>query len=296
MKRKRIWVLAVVPLIVGFVFAKQLADKRPQLVARDVFADAGLIFSGDEQRFAAVRDESAYQRISAQIVGNFGAERIEVLTDSIDPFLFFSPDGKWIYQLDLDSYYGSTNDMGMDYRNPRPDEKIGLVGRNGLDNQSRATIRFTFPGPQKDFYGAYLFDHEIVVESREKTWYLDANNLRILNTQVQKRSLTSVHLCPDGKTLYRRVYGHTDFWEFLDLPTEKTLWKLPDDNSGFPKISGDGRLSLRIEQGEVVARDTRTGVEKWRLRGPQSGVIALAPDQSAIYEARPNGELWKWPR
>ena len=300
MKRKWMLSLAALPLIVGLVVAKSLADENSRLVARDIFADAKLIFSADEKRVLAVRDESAYGRISAQIVELPGESRVEVLTDSIDAFLFFSPNGQWVYQLDLDSYYGSTDDLGMDYRRPTPDEKIGIVGRDALHDQSKATIRFTFPGSDKDFYGAYLHGREIIVESRQRTWHLDANDLQILSSQPRKRKLTYVRLCPDGETLchrvYRKVDNGTDFWEFLDLKTGKPLWKMPDDNTGFPQLSSDGQLLLKNKNGEVIARDTRTGAEKWRFRGPQSSVVALSPDQSAVYEARENGELWKWPR
>ncbi len=288
MKRELIWALAIVPLIFSPAMAEPLVDKSPRLVARN-FEVVELIFSTDGKWLFGDNGFMVGQTLALT-----GGARARIFSDSQDNFIGFSPDDKWIFQLGLDSYEGFIDDEGYDFRNPTPDGIIGIVGRSTREG-SKETIRFTFTGARADFYGAYLRDDEIIVESREMTYHLDAHNLRVLRTEPQTRTLRNViWLLGDGKTVL--VSGGRLGLKFVDLPTEKTLWTQPyGAGSGF-RFTLDGRLILRMESGVIVAREARTAKEVWRFRGPASRYFWLSPDQTAIYEARPNGELWKWPR
>ena len=279
MKRTWMWGLAALPVVVGLVFAQALADKRPRLVARGVVTSF-LKFSPDGRLLFA---HSPAQTFGVTIALKDGS-RTQIPGDYNPETAFFSSDSRRIYEI---FSLSEVNMEGIDvyYR---------IVGHDARDGKSATKFAFPSTGLLED---AYVRGDQIVVESSAKIWYLNARDMKVTGAQSRKQHLSSVHLlCPDGQTVCRRNQVPTDVWEFVDLPTGKLLWKLPLDDTGYPIFSSDGRLTLRKSGDQVIARDTRTGAEKWRLRGPQSSVIALAPDQSALYEARENGELWKWPR
>ena len=287
MKRKIIGVLTALLLSFGSAKADSTIDPRARLVARD-FDVVGLAFSADEKWLFGHNG-----RGSGQTLALTGGARAKIFSDSMDGYIGFSPDDRWLYQLDLDSYEGFIDDYGVDFRFPTPDDVIGIVGRSTRAG-SKETIRFTFPGARRDFYGASVRGDEVIAESREMTYYLDARDLSILRTQPQTRTLKNVYLLGDGKTLLGTAEDLG--LKLVDLATEKTLWKQPyKSGSGF-RLTPNGRLLLRMESGVIVARNTRTAKEEWRFRGPTSHSFWLSPDESAIYEARQNGELWKWPR
>ena len=170
-------------------------------------------------------------------------------------------------------------------------------------NSGRIEGKFRFPR-NAELYGVWWHEEEIIAESPYQTWHFEPRTLHLVSTQRQHRTQTwswrkqaYCDLCPDGQTLHcMRLYTR----EYIDLRTGKTLWKESNDSrkggENTVGYSANGRTVLMHKDKDVIARDTRTGKEQWRLRGLQSSVIALAPDQSAIYEARQNGELWKWPR
>ena len=287
MKRKGILVVAVLPLVIGLFVAKRLADKRPNVVTHGVgFKSAKfLAISPNGERMFVwpyVAPSDPNHDSSAQIVSLCDGSRVDVPVDSLDSDwfgAFFSSDSQRIYQL---SFH---NDM-------IGDKGVDLVRISARDGRKKKEFLFA---EVNEFYGFYARGNEVIAESPHRTWHLNANHLQILTLQTRNRSpdLDYGLLCPDGKTVMKPNY-YPD--EFRDLETGKLLWRLPEEIPQNPKFSPDGRTLLTQKNGEVIARDTRTGIEKWRLRGPQSSVLALAPDESAIYEARENGELWKWPR
>ena len=278
MKRKWIWGLAIVPLIIGFIVAKSLADKRPRLVARGVNAkNLSMSISPDGKwLYTAGR--------TIEVAGNASFQFPLSETDFDGP-TFFCENGTRLCQFSYEippCGFGVSCHSVLSLRSARSGKVIS---------------RFDFPDSDStiNVYGASLQGNEIVVESQQKTWRFQVKNLRFLSLQKRQRTLPAAGLCPDGKTLYRGVIA-TKTLEFRDLHTEKLLWTIPQEISRSPQFSFDGALFLMRKKGEIIAYDTRTGKENWRFHGPQSSAIALSPDQSAIYEARPNGELWKWPR
>ena len=285
MKRKWMWMLAVVSLFAGFVVAKRLADKRPRLVVRDVDASQ-LIFASDGTKMVARGNASAW----SHIVDLSDGSQFSVPGD-VNSRNFFAPDGAKLYQLNTE------------WENPNGGKFHDvLVVRDAHTGRTEGEFRFASGA---NLYGAWWHNNEIIVESPRQTWHFRARDLRLVGTQKQRRTQAYAILCPDGRTLYwlqtTDAMGATpDVWKFADLNSGKILWSDSKFGSSMREFSVDGHTSLwsdnAEEQIEVVARDTRTGAEKWRLRGPQSSVVALSPDQSAVYEARPNGELWKWPR
>lgn len=277
MKRKWIWVLAIAPLIVGFVFARRLANKRPQLLGRHMAAWHLLPSSDGEWLFVQYRDSDID---NGRIVGMNGDLKPS------DSSLYVLPSLAMIQRVrTVKNSEGLLEGVSFD-----PTD----FDSNAPENRDKK--RFMFLGARDDLYGACVRSEEIVVESRQQTWHLDSRNLHILATQKRKRSLTNVLLCPDGKTLIDDIDGEKGIYQFIDLETEKPLWKRRLGAYYNLNFSFDGRLLVVLENGVVIARDTRTGVEKWRLRGPKSWVLAVSPDESTVYEARENGELWKWPR
>ncbi len=285
MKRKWMWAVATLPLVVGFVVAKRLVDKRPRVVARDVDASA-LIISRDEKR-AVTRGNAAEW---SHVIDLDDGSQFSIPGD-INSHNFFSPDGKKIYQLNTEwEHQGSAKFHDV------------FVVRDSASGHTEGQYRFASGA---DLYGIWWDGDEIIAESPRQTWHFKARSLRLVSTQKQHRAQKYAILCPDGQTIYwdhqtDSMGAAPNVWEFADLHTGKIQWSESRFGSGVPlEFSSDGRIVLwsgGVQQSEIIARDTRNGTEQWRLRGPQSDVIALSPDQSAIYEARPNGELWKWPR
>ena len=284
MKRKWVWALAIVPVVTAFIFAWRLADKRPRLVARG-FKTAEVMIAPDGKKIVAFGGWSAH----GQIVRLGDGSRTPL--SSGEPS-FFSPDGSQLYQLNFEMENGG---KGV---------HCTLVLCDADSGRKRARHQFE---SGVVLYGASWQGGEIVAESARQTWHLDARTLRIISTRKRafKLSPRNATLCPDGETFWFRDgenrIGMPMIVKFVDLRTGQELWQAePVMKRGTPLgFSGDGRtvlLSDNREPMEIIARHTRTGAEKWRMRGPQSFVLALAPDQSAIYEARTNGEIWKWPR
>ena len=277
------WGLAVVPLIAVLVFSWRLTNKRPHLVARGL-SIAELTIAPDEK--SIVVSENGWSQKS-QIIRLDSGSRTSIPTSVSE--LFFSPDAKNLYQLNFEF--------------ERQNEKFHqtLVFYDAVSGRRKG--RFQFDRGVL-LYGATWRDGEIVVESDRQSWHFEAQSLRLIGTRTRNRlARRNATLCPDGETIYWSIgQGKWDtrpyIWTFADLRTGKILWSdgpKPADVApvGF---SPDGRVVLWPSgKSEIVARDTRTGVEKWRLRGPRSSVVALSPDANAVYEAR-DGKLWKWPR
>lgn len=284
MKRKWMLALATLPLIILLVFAWRLADKRPQLVARDLKV-AELWISPDGKSIVTHGDWSP----KSHIIRLDGGSQVSIPTSNSE--FFFSPDGTKLYQLNFEF-----EPQGEKFHQTLVLYDAASGRREGRFQFARSVL----------LYGALWRDGEVVVESDRQTWHFEARSLRLLGTQKRNKLAQRIAtLCPDGETIYWPIgqgkWNTSPYiWTFADLRTGRILWSdgpKPVDVTpvGF---SGDGRIVLWSggkSNGEVVARDTRTGVEKWRLRGPQSSVIALSPDASAVYEAR-DGKLWKWPR
>ena len=275
MKRKWIWGLAVVPLIAGFVFAKRLADKRPRLVARNVNTST-LTISPDGTKAVINGNHVVNLEDGSQIT----------ISGDVSSRSSFSPDGKKIFQFNSER----DNPQSESYH-----EVLALVDSNSGQRQGR----FSF-ADIPNVYGVWWRGDEIIAESPSQTLVFETRDLRLIRTQQRIRKRWHGFLCPDGQTIYALSAGLSpENFEFADLDTGKILWKRAQPSGGHPlTFSMDGQIVLwpDPQKGGVTALNTRTGVEKWRTRGPQSSVVALSPDESAIYEARPNGELWEWPR
>ena len=286
MNRKWMGALAALLVVGAFVFAKSLADKRPRLVARDVDA-SDLVISPEGKRLVA----NANGANSSHVIDLENGLQFSISNVSY-PRSSFSPDGKKIYQLNTE------------WENPNSQKIYDvLVLWDAYSGRKEGQFRFA---SGDNIYGAWWSGNEIIVESAQRTWHFEARTLRLKTVQKQYRKATYAVLCPDGQTFYWNGEAEAKgekpgFTEFADLRTGKMLWiwSQPDCDTllGFSVDGGTvfGMSGLE-NQHEIVARETRTGKEKWRFRGPQYTVMALAPDESAIYEARPNGELWKWPR
>lgn len=284
MKRKWLWLLAGVPLVVGLVLARRLADKRPRLVARGLKVSE-MAISPDGKRIVVQGNWSAKSRIIRLDDGS------QVSIPSSSSAFFFSPDGTKLYQLNFE----------FEHQGESFHQTLVLYDADS----GRVEGRFQFERGL-NLYGALWRDGEVVAESPRQTWHFEAHGLRLSGTQKRQPARRNATLCPDGKTLYwrseeERMSTTPMTLYFADLGSGKILWqgKLALVGGMPLGFSVDGRTVLFSDgkrKGEVIARDTRTGAEQWRLRGPQSSVLALAPDQSAVYEARGNGELWKWRR
>ena len=285
MKSKWIWSLAALPLVVGLFVAKPLADKRPVLVARGIDGSNLLVSSDGEWLFAKYTD-STY--IIGRVIG-FDGNSLKFAQPSDSRLCVLSSIAA-LYRINVDSVSRKKSEGTLEELSFYSDES----NFGATENPDKA--RFVFPGRDEDFYGVRVRNQEVIVESRLQTWHLDAKSLHVIRTQKRNRALSQMTLCPDGKTLFHDLDSEKGIYEFADIETAKPLWRRQLGALYNLHFSLDGCLLVALENGVVIARDTRTGKEKWRLRGPQSSYFALAPDQSAIYEARSNGELWKWAR
>lgn len=287
MKRKWIWALTALLLSVGFVLVKRVADKRPRVMARDVETPTLVVSPiADERAILVARDVEASllevspdgqllfahseAQQSATVIGLKEDLRVVIPVDYNPVSAFFSADSRRIYEI---YNQPDVNADGIDvhFRISGHDARTGKSARE-----------FVFP-LSENIYGAYARGTEILVESKQKTWRLDERTLRVLGTRPQKRTTFDETLIPDGKTLFTLDAQHNTF-KFKDLITHKLLWQIRDNewNSVF---SPDGRTVLTQKNNEIVARDTRTGDEQWRLRGPQSSVVALSPDEKTLYRS-----------
>ena len=288
MKRKRVWVLAALLLCVVFACAKWLANKRPLLVGSGLDISE-MTVSPDGERIV-VPDKWG---MKSQIIRLVDSSRISIPISTSASY-FFSPDGTKLYQR---NFYLDFDEQGESFHHT-------LVLYDAASG--RVEGRFQFKRGV-NLYGAAWRDGEVVAESARQTWHLAPSTLQLTSTQPRQSPHHSASLCPDGQTLYwrgdwlngqARMGVNADTWSFADLNSGEILWNDPQ-RLGPLGFSTDGRTVLFFDsrgESKIIARDTRTGAEKWRLRGPQSPIIALSPDQSAIYEARSNGELWEWPR
>ena len=302
MKRKTMVLLAVTPLIFGLIVAKRLADKRPRLVARLTtqlpspkgstrWTHAIALFVSPDGRHLFARDGYGFgQHIDLSAGSPIAFPLVVPITD-ISYGVWFSPDNQSIYMVSGYKPKGTGGQESAWHRSI-----VARDARSGkLKRQFVLPLRIQLNG--NPFYGLRVSGDQTVVESRGKTWRLDANMLQLIGTQARQRPLTWVQLCPDGQTGYRFLaVAQSSGMEFFDLQSGRSLWKTARLARYPAPFSADGRLVLTQENGVIFARETRTGKEQWRFQGPQSDVLALAPDQSAIYEARTNGQLWKWPR
>ena len=276
MKRKWIWGLAAVPVIIGFAFAQRLADKRPRLVARGV-ATSTLTVSPDGKKVL----------VNGNRIVNLGDGSQIIISGDVSSRSYFSPNGKKILQ------FNSERDT------PQSEQSHNvLVLVNSNSGQRQGSFSFA---DILNVHGVWWNGDEIIAESPDQTLVFETRSLRLVHKQTQRRKNWYGFLCPDGHTIYWPSAGVApEILEFADLNTGKILWSRTQVSSGNPlAFSPDGKTVLwpdDTRKGGVVALNTRTGKEKWRMHGPQSSVLALSPDESAIYEARPNGELWKWPR
>ena len=300
MKRKWIWALAVVPLIAGLVLAKRLADKRPRLVAH---LKTSVPVGGGTSR--AIHATNLFispdgSRLFVRYLGEGFGDGVALTTGSVsrmpDPDIqhdvLFSADGRHFYHLDSCRFDVSAK---QDHRC----QALSLFDARSGVLQKQFVIPKTAHVAYKNFYGTALAQGQLVLEGRGHTWRLDPNDLRVVGVYPNQHTLRMGHFCSDGKTLSLLQINRANnalTAQFFDLQSEKLLWQMPLEENWKFATSSDGRIALSLEHRVVISRDLRTGAEKWRLPGPQSHVLAVAPDQSAIYEARANGELWKWPR
>ena len=285
MKRKWIWGLAALPLVVGLFVAKRLADKRPRLVARNIDGTNLLVATDGEWLFAKYNDSTS---TTGRVIG-FDGKLLEFARPS-DSRLCVLASIAALYRINVDRESRKKSEATLE-------ELSFYTGESNFGaTENPDKERFIFPGRDEDLYGVCVRGREIIVESRLNTWHLDAKNLHIISVQKRNRSLSHATLCPDGKTLFHDLDSAKGIYEFADIETAKPLWKRQLGALYNLRFSLDGRLLITSKNGLVIARDVRSGTEKWRLLGPQSPYVALSPDQSAIYETRANGELWKWPR
>ncbi len=288
MKRKWMWALAALPLVLGLVVAKRLADKRPRLIARGLDI-SGVTISPDGKRIIVRGDKG----VKSQVIHLDNGPQFSIPGDANSHF-FFSPDATKIYQLNTE------------WEKPETKQHVAvfhkeLEVRDAYSGRLKGQFRFA---NDANLYGVTWQSDELIAESPRQTWHFDLGTLRVRNIQKQNRTQAHADLCPDGRTLYwltsGKMHALSNAWEVADLNTGKILRNGAKFGETIIQFSADGHTALWFRYDgkgyEVVARDTRTGIEKWRLRGPQSPAIALSPDESALYEARPNGELWKWPR
>lgn len=247
-------------------------------MARDIAATDLTISADGTQLFA--RDNSQH---FGQVLNLQHGSRANVRASDFNFTPIFSADKTRIYQLQVN----------VNMNNGKPwDIPPALLAHD--INSGKIKAIFDFSSEEDHFYGAFLQGDIVTVESKNKTWHLDSRNLQIISVEKQNRPVTYAILCPDSRTLYDVVTGDDARWEFTDLESGKLLWqKRTGALAGF---SVNGQDCLWQEDGEVIVCDTRTGAEKWRLRGPQSAVLALSPDENAVFEARSDGKLWRWPR
>ena len=188
------------------------------------------------------------------------------------------------------------NDLGQTYTDPGFGP-WNLWRVNTLTAKEDFDFKFASQEPQKDvdFYGVRVDVNEIVCESRLETRVLEAQNGQVIRVQKQHRTVINAQLVPDGKTLCQSNGSDLSRLFFFRMNDGKRLWKW---NTGVflvsPHFSQDGHLVMVFKNGMVVARDTQTGKETWRLRGLQSEVFALTPNGHALYEARRDGQIWSW--
>ena len=173
--------MAVVPLIVGFVLAWRLAEKRPRLVARG-FNVVDLVISPDGKRAVGQSNGATLNHVvdlddgfQSSIAGNYSRNS-------------FSPDGKKIYQLNTE------------WENPKSREIYDVLVLCDADS-GRTKNQFRFASGA-NLYGVWWHSNELIAESPRQSWYFDARTLRLIRTEKQRRTQTYAFLCPDGQTLY----------------------------------------------------------------------------------------------
>ena len=306
MKRKWLFAATLSVLVGAFIMAKNLSDKRPRFFASIPHA-VQLTFSPDGRKLFVQQAEDR-----GEIIDVASKERTNIAgVQPLSHRFFFAPNNEDIMQFCLaghETMNFATSEFNVTVVEPRICAYGGSYGKD----------LFTFSLPT-DCYGAYLRNGEIVCESRTSTSTRNCDSYSyaggILSTTPRKRVLAGpafasggIHpddetivgaaLVPDGKTLWTYRNGKYQFW---DLNTQKPLWTLASYGSAnieeVPAFqpSLDGRLILAQKDRSIVAYNTRTGTEQWRVFGPQSLAFALSPDERTIYEARTDGQIWVWP-
>lgn len=200
MKRKWIWVVAAAPLVVGLVFAKRLADKRPRLVALDVDTSA-LVISPVADNPAILMARDIYASLlevspdgqllfahseaqqSATIIVLKNDSRSVIPADYNPVSAFFSADSRLIYEI---YNQPDVNADGIDVH-------FRISGHNARSGKSAR--EFVFP-LSENIYGAYARGTEIIVESQQKTWRFDERTLHVLGTRPQKRTASDSFFIP----------------------------------------------------------------------------------------------------
>ena len=292
------WLLAALPMVVSLFFAESFVGKRPHIVAhlttsvpegggtKRIYA-TDLVMSPDGKKLFVRYNNARMGQIIALDTGS-----VTPLPDSNGNYsVFFSTDSRNLYQMeDYSSAPSVKETFGREVFSLR-DARTGALKSRFIDFKSIDLI-LTGEGM---IYGSALHQNRVVLGLGERTVFLDPNSMQVLGTSRNKGVFKNDGwLCAGGEIFYSP--SATQAVDFFDLKTKKLLWQLPLNTDWKFAISSDGRLVVTPERGFVVARDLRTGQEQWRFRGPRSQVLTVAPDQSVIYEARENGELWKWPR
>ena len=311
MKRKWILAVAVLPLVIGLIVAERLSDKHPRVVVAKPLADkrprvvvhltTSVPVGGGTKRIYATElfmspdGKKLFVRYNSERFGQIIAldtGSVTQLPDSNGNYnVFFSTDSRNLYQMEGYSPAPSAKEISGREAFSLRDARTGALKSRFVDFKPTGLI-LTGEGA---LYGAALHQKRIVLGLGERTIFLDPGNLQILGTNRNKGVFKNDGwLCAGGEIFYS--HSATQAVDFFDLQTKKLLWQLPLNADWKFAISSDGHLVVTPERGFVVARDLRTGQEKWRFRGPRSQVLTVTPDQSAIYEARESGELWKWPR
>ncbi len=301
MKRKWIWALAVLPLVAGLIVAGRLADNRPRLVAHLTSSVSGIsVFPSRAIHATDLFISPDGKRIFVRYIGEDFGEIVDLTTGSVSQMpdtdnvdfqynVLFSADSRYFYQVSFCSPTPSGE------RSQDCQALLSRDARSGVINQQFVISNYVV----EDFYGIALDRKKILLRSRAKAWLLNFMTLQVVGSDRKRGTFKNVRLCTDNKTIYSfqldQKYGITTV-QFFDLQSEKLLWQMPLEGELRFTMSSDGLIVLSMENGVVIARDLRTGQVKWRFSGPRNHVLAVSPDQSAIYEARENGELWKWPR
>lgn len=94
-----------------------------------------------------------------------------------------------------------------------------------------------------------------------------------------------------GSVVWIVQHGATYFY---DAKTGRALWNWKGLSSGYD-LSADEKLVVACNGQHCIARDLKTGVQKWKVQKPNSSIFALSPDGKTFAERRPDGQIWLWP-
>jgi len=96
-------------------------------------------------------------------------------------------------------------------------------------------------------------------------------------------------ISPDEYTFWRNDQHITNTYSCHRLSDLKEMWHVPS----LPTFSPDGRLAYIPSTTGLDVLDAHTGAKLRHLPGPLSANFAPSPDGNWLYEAR-DGKIWKW--